>query len=57
MGNPEVGEAGLPEDEGDQTGTEVGATLEAEEEEAAAVASGANSLTMEKTCKYVFFFF
>ena len=54
VGNPEVVEAGLPEVGVDQTGTEVGASLEAEEDEAAAVASEANKPLYEKVL-YIFF--
>jgi hypothetical protein len=36
VGNPEVAEAGLPEDGVDRTGTEAGASLEAVEDAAAA---------------------
>jgi hypothetical protein len=50
----EAVEAGLPEGGVDQTGTEVEASLEAEEGEAAAVASEANKPLHEKVL-YIFF--
>ncbi len=49
----EAVEAGLPEGGVDQTGTEVGASLEAEEGEAVAVASEANKPLHEKVL-YIF---
>ncbi len=48
MGNPEVVEAGLPKVGVVPTGTEVGASLEAEEDAAAAAASEANKPLYEK---------
>ncbi len=54
VGNSEVVEAGLPEVGVGLTGTEVGASLEAEEDAAAAVASEANKPLYEKTHVYFF---
>ncbi len=53
MEDVEAVEAGPPEGGVDQTGTEVGASLEAEEGEAAAVASEANKPLHEKVL-YIF---
>ncbi len=54
MGNPEVLGAGLPEVRVDLTGTEVEASLEAEEDAAAAWLQGQISLSMKKFL-YIFF--
>ncbi len=54
MEDVEAVEAGPPDGGADQTGTEVGASLEAEEGEAAAVASEANKPLYEKVL-YIFF--